>query len=225
MLVKDWMSKEVITAKVTDSMRTAINLMRKHDIRMMPVMENGRLAGVVTDRDLKGASASSAGDWEFYELSYLLEDIKISEIMTKNPVTAPVDYTIEETAELLLKHKISGLPVVNHDDRVVGVITQADVFKVIVSLTGLSKRGVLFALRLEDRPELIDQAADIIRKYGGHLASVLSSFQGTAEGRCKAYIRMYGVDRHKLPQLKEELKEIGDLLYLVDLNGPKREIF
>ena len=101
MLVKNWMNKRVITIDVDDSMQDAMKLLKEHKIRMLPVMKKGELVGIVTDRDLKRASASDATTLEVHELLYLLSTIKVKEIMTKNPITVPVDYTVEETAEVL----------------------------------------------------------------------------------------------------------------------------
>ena len=125
----------------------------------------------------------------------------------------------------LLKNKISGAPVTDKKGNVVGVITQDDLFQVLISLTGVGKRGIQFAFQLEDRPGSIKEIADIIREYGGRMVSILSSYDRVEPGHRKVYIRMYGIDRLKLPKLKEELKEKATLLYMVDLRENKREIY
>src|SRR5210317_676862 len=107
MLVKNWMSKNVITIDANDSMQNATKLLKEHGIRMLPVMKKNRLVGIVTDRDLKKASASDATTLEIHELLYLLSEIKVKEIMTKDPITVPPDYTAEETAQVLMDSKIS----------------------------------------------------------------------------------------------------------------------
>lgn len=225
MLVKNWMSKKVITVDVQDSMQDAMKLLKKNDIRMLPVMKKGELVGIITDRDLKRASASDATTLEIHELLYLLSQIKVKEIMTKGPITVPFDYTVEETAEVLLSNKISGAPVVDVDGKIVGTITQTDIFRALVSLTGLSKRGISFAFMVEDRPGSIRDVADVIRKYGGRMASILSSYDQVSAGYRKVYIRMYNIDRARLPQLREELREKAALLYMVDHRENKREIY
>jgi acetoin utilization protein AcuB len=101
---------------------------------MVPVMKNDKLVGVITDRDLRSASASKATSLEIHELAYLLSQIQIKEIMSKNPITVPMDYTIEETAEVLLKNRINGAPVVDNKGKVIGVITQTDILKALISL-------------------------------------------------------------------------------------------
>ena len=225
MLVKHWMSKQVITIDANDSMNNAIHLLKKHNIKMLPVMKQGKLVGIVTDRDLKSASASEATSLEIHELLYLISKIKIKEIMTKNPITVPLDYTIEETAEILLKHKISGVPVIDHFGDIVGTITQNDIFRTIISLTGVERKGIQFGLEVEDRPGSIKEVSDIIRQYGGRMASILTSYDLAPEGFRRLYIRMYGIDRFKLNKLKDSLREKASLLYMVDRREVKRETY
>ena len=224
MLVKTSMSTPAITIDVNDSMNDAIKLLKKHNIKMLPVMEKGKLVGIITDRDLKRASASDATTMEIHELLYLISKIKIKDIMTKNPVTVPPDYTIEETAEVLLKHKISGVPVVDHYGMVVGVITQNDIFRIIISLTGAEKRGIQFGIEVEDRPGSIKEVADVIREHGGRMASILTSYDMAPEGFRRVYIRMYGIDRFKINRLEKALKEKARLLYMVDRREVTRAI-
>ena len=110
MLVKNWMSKRVITIDKDDYMEHAMELLKEHNIRMLPVLKKGELVGIVTDSDLKSASASKATSLEVHELAFLISNIKVKEIMTKDPITVPLDYTVEETAEILLWNKINGVP-------------------------------------------------------------------------------------------------------------------
>jgi acetoin utilization protein AcuB len=225
MLVKNWMSKPAITIDIDAFMNDAIKLLKNHNIKMLPVMEKGRLVGIVTDRDLKRASASDATTLEIHELLYLISKIKIKEIMTKKPITVPEDYTVEETAEVLLKHNISGVPVVDQHHNVVGTITQNDIFRILISLTGAEKKGIQFGIEVEDRPGSIREVTDIIREYGGRMASILTSYDMAPEGFRQVYIRMYGIDRFKLDRLKEKLKKKARLLYMVDRREVHRETF
>ena len=165
MLVQNWMSQPAITIDSTESMQEAITRIKSHRISMLPVMEKGNLIGIVTDRDLKRASASDATSLEIHELLYLLSTIKIKDIMSPDPICVPPDFTVEETAELLMHHNISGVPVVDWDKGLVGVITHTDLFRVIVSLTGIGKRGIQFAFCLEDRPGSILEISQIIRRF------------------------------------------------------------
>jgi len=225
MLVKNWMSKPAITIDADASMHDAIKLLKNHNIKMLPVMEKGNLVGIVTDRDIKRASASDATSLEIHELLYLISKIKIREVMTKNPITVPQDYTVEETAEILLKHNISGVPVVDQFSDVIGTITQNDIFRILISLTGAEKRGIQFGVEVEDRPGSIKEVTDIIREYGGRMASILTSYDMAPEGYRRVYIRMYGIDRFKINKLKEAIGEKASLLYLIDRREVHRETF
>ena len=225
MLVKNWMSKPAITIDAEASMNDAIKLLKNHNVKMLPVMEKGKLVGIVTDRDLKRASASDATSLEIHELFYIISKIKIKEIMTKKPITVPQDCTVEETAEILLKHNISGVPVIDQYHDVVGTITQNDIFRILISLTGAEKRGIQFGVEVKDRPGSIKEVTDIIREYGGRMASILTSYDMAPEGFRQVYIRMYGIDRFKINRLKEALKEKARLLYMVDRREVHRETF
>lgn len=226
MLVKNWMSKTVITVDVNDSMQHAIGLIKENKINMLPVLEKGKLVGVITDRDLKKSSASDATTLEIHELLYLLSRIKIKQIMTRNPITVPPDYTLEETSELLLKHKISGMPVVDKNENLVGVISKADIFKAFISLSGFGKRGIQIAAQIEDRPGSIKEITDIIRELGGRIVSILTSYDQAPEGYRKVYIRCFGIDRNLMETIKARLKQLKlTLLYLVDHRENKREIY
>lgn len=225
MLVRNWMSKKVVTIDVNDSMMDATALLKKHNIHMLPVMKQGKLVGILTDRDIKRASASDASTLEIHELLYLVSQIKVEQIMTRNPITVPEQFTMEETAEILLSNKISGVPVMNKDEKVVGIITKSDLFRMFISVTGIGKRGIQFAFQLEDRPGSIKEVTDILRRYGGRLASILSSYDRVPEGYRNAYVRIYQLDRSRLEELKKELREKAKVLYMVDHKEDRREIY
>jgi acetoin utilization protein AcuB len=191
MLVRNWMSKNVITVSEDDSMQDAMKLMKQHAIRMLPVLKDGNLVGVLTDRDLKRASASDATTLDVHEMLYLISKIKVKSIMSKNPIRVSPDLTVEETAEVLLANKISGAPVVDTAGKVVGTITQSDIFRVLISLTGIGNRGIQIAFMTPDRSSIKD-LADIIRNSGGRMVSILTSYDNVPEGSRKVYIRVRG---------------------------------
>ena len=225
MLVRNWMSKTVITADANDSMNKVMDLMKEHEIGMVPVMKKGKLVGIVTDRDLKKSSASGATTLEIHELVFLISKIKVKDIMTKDPITVPFDFTVEETAEVLMKNRISGAPVVDQDGQIVGTITKGDLFRVLISLTGVGKKGIQFAFQVEDLPGTIKGVADIVRHYGGRMVSILSSYEHVPKGYRKVFIRMLGVERNNLPHLEDDLRKKATLLYVVDHRENRREIF
>ena len=225
MLVRNWMNKDVITVNINESLIDAVKLLKHNDIGRLPVMKKGKMVGIVTDRDVKRASASDAVSLEIHELLYLLSKVKIEGIMSKNPVTVPPDYTVEETAEVLLEKKISGTPVVDGQNQLVGMITQNDLFRALISLTGERKKGIQFAFKVEDRPGSSKELADIIRNYNGRLASILNSYQNSPEGYRNVYIKAYQIDREKISELKNELRGKAAMLYFVDQRENKREVY
>jgi len=199
--------------------------MKENQIKTLPVFDRGALVGVLTDRDLKRASASDATLLEVHELLHLLTQVKIRDIMSRNPVTVPDTYTIEEAAEVLHDHRISGAPVLDAKGRLVGLVTQDDLFRALMSLTGVKRRGIHLAFEVEDRPGSIKELADIIRRYGGRLVSILSSYDRAPQGYRHVYIRALHVDRDRMEAMLKELQAATRLLYMVDHRENRREIF
>jgi acetoin utilization protein AcuB len=145
--------------------------------------------------------------------------------MVKKPVTVPEDFTVEETAEVLFKHKISGVPVMDKAGHIVGVITKSDLFRVIISLTGIGKKGIQLALQIKDVSGSIKSVTDIIRKYHGKVASILTSYDKVPPGYRKIYLRFFDIDRDKLEALKAEIKDNSVLLYMVDHREDQRMVY
>ena len=131
-LVQDWMSSPPITIDIDATLPEACELIRKHQIRRLPVLQDGKLAGIVTRGDLRGAQPSEATTLSIWELNYLLAKLKIKTIMTPEPITIREDATISEAAQIMIDYKVSGLPVVNAAGDLVGMITESDIFRMVV---------------------------------------------------------------------------------------------
>jgi acetoin utilization protein AcuB len=225
MMVKNWMSQPAITVDVGTLVEDADRLAKRHEIHMLPVMQNGRLAGIVTDRDINGASASDIPEKKIMRNRHPLSELKVKKIMTPNPVTVSYNCTLEEVVEKLLVNNISGLPVVNQQQRVIGVITKSDLFQLILILTGYGKKGILMAIEVKDQPGRLEAITDIIRDYGGRISSIFSTRERADKGNRRLYIRVFNIDQPILLHLKEVIRKKATLLYIVDHNGKKREIF
>jgi acetoin utilization protein AcuB len=115
--------------------------------------------------------------------------------------------------------------VVNKKGMVVGVITQTDLFRVLISLTGIHAGGIQFAFKIKDKPWTIKELTDIIREFGGQMVSILSSYDKVPEGFRMVYIRMRHIDRQRLASLQKRLMGKATLLYMIDQRENRREIF
>jgi len=225
MMVKNWMSQPAITVDADTSVEDADRLAKRHEIQMLPVMQNGRLVGIVTDRDIRGTSASEVARKKIKGDRHPFPELTVKKIMTPNPVTVSYNCTVEEAAEKLLVHKISGLPVLDLQQKLIGVITKSDLFQLILILTGYGKKGILMAIEMEDRPGSLETITEIIRDYGGRISSILSTCERADKGNRRVYIRVFDIDQPSLQHLKEVFRKRATLIYIVDHNGKKREIF
>ncbi len=215
MLIKGWMTSEVITITEDTSMMKAGQIMKENNVHHLPVVRDGELVGMVTDRDIKEASPSKATTLDLHELYYLLSDLKVKDIMSRNVITVDADDTVEKAAVIMLEHHIGGLPVVNKKGEMIGIITQGDVFRVLISITGIYRGGVQFAFNLPDRPGTIKEVADVIRKHGGSMVSILTSYDSCEEDCRHVFIRITDMPKERLDALTKELDENFILLYTV----------
>ena len=131
-LVKSWMTNDVVTVDPDTAVPDAHKLMSDNTIRRLPVIKKGRLVGIITRGDVREAEPSDATTLSIWEINYLLSRLKIEKIMTRKPITISPDATIGQAARLMMDNKISGLPVVENGDKVVGIITESDIFRLIV---------------------------------------------------------------------------------------------
>jgi acetoin utilization protein AcuB len=131
-MVRDWMIPDPITIGPQTTLPQAHRLMMEHSIRRLPVVRDGLLIGMVTLGDLRGAEPSGATSLSIWEVNYLLCQLHVEEIMTPRPYMVSEDATLGEAAQLMLTHKISGLPVVDEAGDLVGIITESDIFRMVV---------------------------------------------------------------------------------------------
>jgi len=214
MLIKDWMSKSPITAKPATSIMKAAKLMKENGFHRLPVVDDdGRLAGIVSDRDIKEASPSKATTLDMHELYYLLSEIKVADIMTKTVISIGPDDTVEKAAVLMLRNNVSGLPVIDADSKVVGVITDSDIFKVLVNITGVLSGGLQFALELPNVSGSLKSVLDDLKAHDVRIISILTSYDETKPDKRTVYIRVHPIDDAQSREVIERLKTNHALLY------------
>ena len=129
--VCDWMTAEVITISPDTSLAEAHEIMRTRSIRRLPVIDRGRIVGIVTLGDVHAAEPTDASSLSVWEMNDMLANLKVVDIMTRNPVTIKESATIGETAQIMLEKKFSGLPLVDDGGRLVGIITESDIFRLV----------------------------------------------------------------------------------------------
>lgn len=133
-LVSNWMTLNPITIDPKITLPEAQKIMKERVIRRLLVVDRGKLVGIVTSGDLRGAEPSDASTLSIFESHYLLAKLTVEKIMTWEPITIRPDATIQHAAQLMLEHKIGGLPVVDND-KLVGIITESDIFRVLAQET------------------------------------------------------------------------------------------
>ena len=215
MQVQNWMKSDLVTVEEDTPIIHVTKLLEDNDIRHVPVTRNGKLVGLITDQEIKEAYPSKVTTMKARELYYFLAELKAKDVMRRNPVTIRPDETIEFAAVKMLEHKVTGLPVVTEKDELVGLITQGDVFRVLISITGIYQGGVQLAFNLEDRPGSIKEVADVIRKYNGQIVSILSTNDTADYGYRHVFYRVKKLPEDKLKQMIREMEKRFVLLYVV----------
>ena len=221
MLIKEYMTPDPITVDEGISIMEAADLMKKRTVRRFPVVRGKELVGIVTDRDLRSAAPSQVISFDAYErqlmpeLHDLLAKIKVKDIMCRKVITVGPEQTIVMAAHLMLRHRISGLPVLDSGGRLVGIITEGDIFKALVDLSGARLGRTLLVFRLEDRPGSIKEVADLVRAHEGRLASILTSYTPADPQFRRVYIRIRDLPPGKLQALEDALEKNCGLLHTV----------
>ncbi|ADK86099.1 putative signal transduction protein with CBS domains [Desulfarculus baarsii DSM 2075] len=215
MLVKEWMTHDPLTVTPDTSVMRASQMMKENTIRRLPVTDDqGRLVGIITETDLKDASPSKATTLDVHELYYLLAELKVKDIMTREVITIGVGETVEKAAVKMLEHRITGLPVMD-GGKLVGVISQGDVFRLLTTITGVYRGGIQMAFNLADQAMAVQDVTDFIRNHGAAIISVLSSYEMTGEGRRNVYFRIEDMPAEALEALVDELRQHFNVLFVV----------
>jgi acetoin utilization protein AcuB len=225
MLVREYMTPNPIGVSEDKSILETAELMKKHKVRRFPVLRDDRLIGIVTDRDLRSAAPSQVVSFDSQErelmpeLHSLLSGITVKEVMSREVITIQPEQTIVAAAQLMLKHRMSGIPVTDAAGQLLGILTETDIFKVLVDLSGVSSGRTTYAFQLEDRAGSIKEVTDVVRRHGGLVASILTSHTLADPGWRRVYIRVGELSSEKLPALEKDLRSQADLLYVIEDDG------
>ncbi|MBX3144101.1 MAG: CBS domain-containing protein [Trueperaceae bacterium] len=202
MLVREWMTPTPRTVTADTPVMDAMQRLRDGGYRRLPVVRDGRLIGIVTDRDLKEATPSKATTLSVYELNYLLSKLQVKDVMRTPVITVRSDDPIEQAALLMEEHRVSGLPVLE-DGTLVGILTITDLMRALVSFLALREGGVRVTVDLPDEPGVLARVA----QAGAPSNIVAAVTTGIKQGqRRRMVLRVNGEGQDDFP---ERLKSVG----------------
>ena len=185
MQVKDLMTKVVKVVTTNQSLLEIRELMLNNNLRRIPVVDgDGYLKGIVTDGDVSRATPSDASTLDRYEVNYILGKLKAKDLMTKAVITVKAEDGVETAAYLMYKFKIGALPVVDTSNKVVGIISDTDVFKAFVDLLGYAKTSTKITVDTQDRVGVLADLAKIFKDRGVNIISVLTRKIGPKRHHC-----------------------------------------
>lgn len=198
MLVRERMTANPIVVTPDTSFEDALQLLREKKIRRLPVVDkNGNLVGIVVEKDLLYASPSPATSLSVFEIHGLLAKLKIKDVMTKRVITVGEDCPLEEAARIMVEHKIGSLPILR-DKKVVGIITETDIFKVMTeALGGSCTQCVRATVRVPEEKGALAKLAGEIAKLGGNIISVVTFGMSDASHR-ELTLKVVGIKRDEM---------------------------
>lgn len=205
MLVGERMSHPVISVAPETPIHDALALFKKEHIRRAPVMKNGKLVGIISQTDLLNASPSPVSSLSIWEMNYLLSKVTVKHVMSKKVSTVIEDTPIEEAARIMADNKIGGLPVLR-GNKVVGMITETDLFKIFLELMGAREKGVRVTALLKNRRGELAKITKAITELGGNFIA-FGQFAGEDP---TTRLVTFKVDGLKKSEVKSAVQKIAE---------------
>ena len=203
MFVGERMSRPVICVSPEDPINEVLAMFRNEHIRRAPVMNEGKLVGIVSERDLLNASPSSATTLSIWEMNYLINKVKIKNVMSKKVITVDADTPIEEAARIMADKKIGGLPVVS-SEKVVGMITETDLFKILLELMGARQKAMRVTATVPDRPGELAKITQALASNGGDFIS-FGMFSGPDANSRVVTFKVQGIKKEKIKEVLDKI--------------------
>lgn len=201
LLVRDWMAREVVTVGPETTAAEALTLCRENRIRHLPVLEGGRLVGVISDRDLRAATPA-LGD---ADRAAALKRIRVADEMAQEVVSARPEDPIEDAATAMYEVKIGCLPVLE-GEALAGIVTSSDVMRALAWLVGVHEPGTRLEVALPNRPGVLAEVAGIVRDQEVNIVSFLAPSGPEATGERVAVLRLATINPRKVV---DSLREAG----------------
>ena len=203
MLVLDRMTTNPTTILPTTSFSDAFALMKRNGFRRLPVVDRSdNLVGIVVEKDLLRASPSSATSLSVYEITYLLSQLTVEQVMSTPVITAPPDLPLEEAARVMVNHKIGCLPVVRGRE-LIGIITETDIFKALAEVLGGGSPTVRLTICVPDKPGELAHLSGLIAAEGANILS-LAAFRGRRPDCVAVTLRVEKLGADRLRTMMED---------------------
>lgn len=203
MFVRNKMTANPFTISPDQTIPDAHEIMAQNGVKRLPVMKNGKLVGIVSKEDITQASPSKATTFSMGEITYLLAKTKISQIMTKNPISISSNALLEEAATLMRDNNVSFLPVVD-DGKLVGIITESDIFDSFIELLGFREPGTRLTVEADDAPGIMSNLTSIIGRFGANITHV-AVYRG-ANGKSAVVV---GINSLNTAEMEKSIEEKG----------------
>lgn len=213
------MSGNPKTVAMDTSVTEAFTLMKENNIRRLPVLEKGRVTGIITLSDLNQAAPSSATTLSIHELNYLLAKTKIKDVLPKKQklITIGPENYIETAARLMRINKVSGLPVIDENEKLVGIITETDIFDAFIDILGVSRPHTRIDFYTSDRPGTIAGITGMIAEKGKNIVNTVVFFD-KKKNKYKMVIR---IEELECQDVVEALKDRGHEVESVIITHPE----
>lgn len=204
MLVKNRMSRHPIAILPNTSLHDALEKIREEGVRRLPVVnKKGKLVGIVLEKDLLYASPSPATSLSIYEMHYLVSKITVEELMTREVITVTEDCPLEEAARIMVDNDIGGLPVMR-DDKLVGMITESDLFKIFLELLGARDWGWRVTIKVQEGRGVLAKLTGALADHGADIVT-LGTFWGDDPTNREIAFKVQNIERDELEQVLTEL--------------------
>ncbi len=212
MFVGERMSHPVISVSPETPIHDALVMFKKEHIRRAPVIKNGKLVGIVSERDLLNASPSPVTSLSVWEMNYLLSKVTVKQVMSKKVRTIDVNTPIEEAARIMADSKIGGVPVMR-SGTIAGIITETDLFKIFLELMGARKKAIRVTALVEDKPGQLAKVTKAIAEAGGNFIS-FGMFSGPDTSTKMLTFKVAGMPKDNVKKVLENIvKKFWDIRF------------
>ena len=213
MIVKEVMRTNVVFISSETKITEAKNIMMENKFSKLPVVDYGKLVGIVTKNDLLKAEPSLATTLDMFEIGYLLSKLTVKKVMMTNVITVSPDEVVEEAARIMVDNEISCLPVVK-DDALIGIITESDLFNLFTDMFGARQKGVHVVAFVDDKPGQLAKVTKEISDLNANIISAVTT-KNDVDNRLCITLKATGIEESKMKSIFENCGfEVQDLRFI-----------